>query len=130
MNPDQVKQALGQSVFQNKLAGYLKDGKLTLEGEENVKDKPAFKLKAIVEGGATAYMFIDKESYFLVKTTSTIDQGGQSMTVDSYPSDYKETNGIILPMKTTASMAGMEMVTTFEKVEVNIPIEDSVFKIK
>lgn len=130
MTPDQVKQALGQSLFQNKLAGYLKDGKLTLEGEEKVNDKPAYKLKAIIEGGNTAYMFVDKNSFFIVKTTATVNQGGQEMTVDSYPSDYKETNGIILPMKTTTSMSGMEFVTTFDKVEVNIPMEDSVFKIK
>jgi hypothetical protein len=130
MTPDQVTQTLGQNLFQNKIAGYLKDGKLTLEGEEKVNDKPAFKLKAIIEGGNTAYLFIDKESYFLVKSSATVNQGGQTMTVDSFPSDYKETSGIILPMKTTASMAGMEMVTTFDKVEVNIPMEDSVFKIK
>jgi hypothetical protein len=49
MTPEQVKQALNQSLFQNKLAGYLKDGKLTLEGEEKVNDKPAFKIKAIIE---------------------------------------------------------------------------------
>jgi outer membrane lipoprotein-sorting protein len=130
MTPDQVKQTLSQSIFQNKLAAYLKDGKLTLEGEEKVNDKPAFKLKAIIEGGNTAYMFIDKESFYLVKTSATMNQGGQTVTVDSYPSDYKETGGIILPMKTTASVSGMEMVTTFDKVEVNIPMEDSIFKIK
>jgi hypothetical protein len=130
MTPDQVSQALSQSVFQNKLAGYLKDGKLTLEGEEKVNDKPAYKIKAIIEGGATAYMYIDKATFLLVKSSATVNQGGQSIVVDSYPSNYTETNGILLPMKTTASMAGMEMVTTFDKVEVNIPMDDSVFKLK
>jgi outer membrane lipoprotein-sorting protein len=130
MTPEQAKQAMSQSIFQNKLAGYLKDGKLTLEGEEKVNDKPAFKLKAIIEGGNTAYMFVDKETYYLVKTSATVNQGGQSVQVDSYPSNYTETNGIILPMKTTASMGGMEMITTFDKVEVNIPMDDSIFKIK
>jgi outer membrane lipoprotein-sorting protein len=130
MTPDQVKQTMSQSIFQNKLAAYLKDGKLTLEGEEKVNDKPAFKLKAIIEGGNTAYMFIDKESFYLVKTSATMNQGGQTVTVDSYPTDYKETGGIILPMKTTASVSGMEMVTTFDKVEINIPMDDSLFKIK
>jgi len=33
-------------------------------------------------------------------------------------------------MKTTTSAAGMEIVITFTKVEVDIPIDDSVFKIK
>jgi outer membrane lipoprotein-sorting protein len=33
-------------------------------------------------------------------------------------------------MKTTTSAAGMEIVMTFDKVEVNVPMEDSLFKIK
>jgi hypothetical protein len=36
----------------------------------------------------------------------------------------------MLPMKTTTSASGMEIVTTFTNVEVDIPMEDSVFKIK
>jgi hypothetical protein len=52
------------------------------------------------------------------------------MTVESYPSDYTETNGVFLPMKTTTSTSGMEIVTTFTKVEVDVPIDDSVFKLK
>jgi outer membrane lipoprotein-sorting protein len=53
-----------------------------------------------------------------------------AMSVESFPSEYTETNGILLPMKTTTSASGMEIVTTFTKVEVDVPIEDSVFKIK
>jgi hypothetical protein len=53
-----------------------------------------------------------------------------AMSMESFPSDYTETNGILLPMKTTMSVSGMEIVTTFTKVEVDVPIEDSVFKIK
>ena len=43
---------------------YFKDGKLTLEGQENVNDKPAFKLKANV-GTNPIYMFVDKGHTFL-----------------------------------------------------------------
>jgi hypothetical protein len=112
------------------MANYLKDGLLTLEGEENVNGKPAFKVKATISTGTVAHLFIDKSSYQLIKTTADVNQGGQSMTVESYPSDYTETNGIILPMKTTTSMSGMDMVMTFTKVEVDVPIEDTVFSIK
>jgi outer membrane lipoprotein-sorting protein len=130
MTPDQAKQTLNSNVFQNYMVKYLKTGQLSLEGEEKVNEKPAFKLKANIEVGNTAYLFIDKDSYLLVKTSATISQGGQSITVDSYPTNYSESNGIFLPMKTTTSGNGMEMVMTFEKVEVNIPMEDSIFKIK
>ena len=68
MTPDQVKQTLRSSMFQNYMATYLKNGQLALNGEENVNDKPAYKLKATIEGGTVIDLFIDKSSYFLVKT--------------------------------------------------------------
>ena len=130
MTADQAKDLEKSNIFQNYMANYLKEGLLVLEGEESVNGKPAFKVKASINSNATAHMFIDKSTYQLIKTTADINQGGQSMTVESYPSDYTETNGIILPMKTTTSMNGMDMVITYTKVEVDIPIEDSVFSIK
>ena len=130
MTPDQIKQTQNSNMFKNFMANYLKEGKLTLEGEENVNNKPAFKVKADLDGGNSTYMFIDKETYLLAKTSATVNQGGTAVTVDSYPTDYKEMNGIMLPMKTTSSAQGMDFVLVFDKVEVNIPMEDSIFKIK
>jgi outer membrane lipoprotein-sorting protein len=130
MTPEQVKQTLRSSMFQNYLANYFKNGQLALAGEENVKEKPAFKIKATSEGGTVIDMFIDKSSYFLVKTSTTTSQNGMTITLDSYPSDYKETNGFLIPMKTTTSAQGMDILITFTKVEVDIPMDDSLFKIK
>ena len=130
MTPDQIKQTQNSNMFKNFMANYLKEGKLTLEGEENVNNKPAFKVKADLDGGNSTYMFIDKETYLLTKTSATVNQGGTAVTVDSYPTDYKEMNGVMLPMKTTSSAQGMDFVLVFDKVEVNIPMEDSIFKIK
>jgi outer membrane lipoprotein-sorting protein len=130
MSSEQVKQTLNSNLFQNPMATYLKNGQLVLEGEEKVNEKPAFKVKANLDGGNATYMFIDKESFLVIKTSATMSQGGQTFSMESYPSNYAETNGIFLPMKTTISMGAMEMVTTFEKVEVNIPMEDSIFKLK
>lgn len=130
MSPEDAKQAQNNNMFKNSLENYLKDGKLTLLGEENVNSKPAFKLKADLDGVNSAIMFIDKDSYLLAKTSATVTTQGMTMTVDSYPSDYKEFSGLILPMKTTTSAQGMDIVTVFDKVEVNVPMEDSIFTIK
>lgn len=130
MPADQAKQTQNSNVFQNYLSKYLKNGQLSLEGEESVNNKPAFKIKASIEGGNIIYMFIDKGSYLLVKSSATVNQGGTQITVNSFPSNYQETNGILLPMKTTSSASGMEFSITFEKVEVNVPMEDSLFKVK
>jgi outer membrane lipoprotein-sorting protein len=130
MTADQIKSLTKSNIFQNYIADYIKQGLLTLDGEESVNGKPAFKVKAVISPEATAIMFIDKSSYQLVKTTADVNQGGQAMTIESYPTDYTETNGVILPMKTTSSMSGMDMILTFTKVEVDTPIEDSVFVAK
>jgi len=130
MTAEQVRQADRNNMFNNYMVNYLKEGKLTLEGEEDVNGKPAFKVKAALEETGTATMFIDKSSYLIVKTVANLNQGGMDVIVESFPSDYTETNGILVPMKTTTSASGMEIVTTFTKVEVDVPIEDSVFRIK
>jgi hypothetical protein len=126
MTPDQVKQTLRSNMFQNFMAAYLKNGQLTLAGEENVNDKPAYKLQATIEGGTVIDMFIDKSSYFLVKTATT----ASGVTMESYPTDYTETNGFMIPMKTSTSAQGMDILINFTKVEVDVPMEDSIFKIK
>jgi hypothetical protein len=126
MTPDQIKQTLRSSMFQNYMATYLKNGQLKLAGEENVKDKPAYKVEATVEGGTVINMFIDKSSYFLVKTATTVS----GVTMESYPTDYTETSGIMIPMKTSTSAQGMDILMNFTKVEVDLPMEDSIFKIK
>jgi outer membrane lipoprotein-sorting protein len=130
MTADQLKDVAKSNIFNNYVAQYLKDGKLTLEGEDNVNGKPVFKIKTTLDGGNSAIMFIDKSTYLILKTVADVNQGGMAMSMESFPSEYTETNGILLPMKTTISASGMEIVTTFTKVEVDVPIEDSVFKIK
>lgn len=130
LSPDQVAQLQNSNVFQNTLDKYLKNGQLSLLGEENVNGKPAYKVKASFEGGLSATLFIDKSSFYLIKQIADINQGGVNMSVESYPSDYKNISGIVLPMKTSTSMSGMDVITSYTSVEVDIPIDDSVFSIK
>ena len=130
LSGDQLKQVQNSNVFRNELLDHFKNGQLTLEGQENVNDKPAFKLKANV-GSSSIYMFLDKGSYMLVKTTTTVDQMGTSMNIDSFMTDYVDIDGVIMPKKTTAMANGMEAaVITLDKIEVNIPMDDSIFIIK
>ncbi len=130
MSPEQLKDIKRNNMFQNYLAEYLKNGQLTLAGEENINGKTAFKINARLDNGTTATIFIDKETYLVSKTTAEVNQGGMTMTVESVPSDYRETSGLFLPMKTTSSANGMEIATAFTKVEVDTPMDDSIFKIK
>ncbi len=127
----QLKQVQNNNVFSNEILNYFKSGKLTLEGEDNVNGKPAFVLKAVTDGSGTAYIYLDKVSMLPVKSKTTTEQMGTSIEVESYMTDYTEVSGVIMPKKTTAMANGMEAgVITFEKIEVNVPVADDVFKLK
>jgi hypothetical protein len=125
----QVEQNSTNNLFNNYVDGYLKKGVLTFEGTENVGDKPAFKLKASPNDNMTLYLFIDKGSNMLVKTTTSMVQEGMPVEAESLFTDYKEFDGVIVPMKVTTTASGMEILMTYDKVEVNLPMEDSIFKL-
>jgi hypothetical protein len=125
MTADEVKQTIRTNMFQNYMAKYLKNGQLALDGDDKVNDKPAFKIKATVEGGTIINLYIDKSSYLMVKVSTTTS----GMSFDSFPTDYTDTNGFLIPMKTTTTAQGMEFVMNFTKVEVDTPMDDSIFKI-
>jgi outer membrane lipoprotein-sorting protein len=126
---DQLNQVQNNNIFTNELLKHFKNGKLVLEGEENVNGKPAFRLKATPEGLNPITMFIDKDSYYIVKTVTTAEQMGTSMNVEAVMTDYVDTDGVVMPKKTTTSANGMEAaVITFDKIEVNTPVEDTIFK--
>ena len=130
MGENEAKQLLRSNVFQNYMDNYLRNNQLALEGVENVDGKPAFKIKASIEGGNVIRIFVDKNSYLIVKTVADVNQGGMAMSLESIPTDYTETSGVLLPMTTTTSAAGMEFVYKYTEVKVNEPIDDSIFKIK
>jgi outer membrane lipoprotein-sorting protein len=127
---EQLKQVQNNNILKNELLTHYKNGNISLEGQEDVNGKPANKLKVIMDGTPVT-MYLDKQTSLLVKTSVTVDQMGTSMAVDTYMTDYTENDGVIVPRKTTAIANGMEAaVILFEKVEVDIPMEDSLFQVK
>ncbi len=125
-----LKTLQNSNMFSNYMDSYLKNGQLTLAGEGTVNGSPAFKIKATLEGGIVTDLFIDKASYLLTKSSATVVSQGQSITMDTYPSDYREVNGLFMAMKNTRSVMGQEIVQTYSNVEVNIPMDDSIFQLK
>lgn len=124
MTTDMIEGMNRQNMFENCWIGYYNNGQLTLEGEELVNERPAFKIKAALNEGVT-YLFIDKGSYLLVKQSASNNMGETEL----FPSDYMETNRFFLPVKTKSSLFGMEVLITVTKVEVDIPMEDSIFRL-
>lgn len=130
MTPEQIKEFQRGNYLINTVKNFLDDGQLTLIGEDNVLGKPVYKIKAVLEKGFDSNMFIDKDSYLIIRNTIVTYKGGIPTSINYYPSDYTEFDGVLLPMKTIRSIGRMESVMTLTNVEVNVPIDDNVFRIK
>ena len=130
MSPEEVKRTLRNNTFENTLENDLKGGRLTLLGEDAVNGKPVYKVKVAIDEETASNIFIDKTTWLLVKQIIDFTQGGTPMNSETYPSEYTETSGVIMPRKITTLISGMEMVITFTNVEVDVPVEDSIFKLK
>lgn len=130
MTAEQIEEIQRSNYLCNSLKNFLDNGRLTLIGEDNIDGRLVYKIKAVIERGIDLNMFIDKESYLIIKNTVITYRGGIPMAINFYPLDYTETNGVLLPMKTIRSSVGMESIMIFTNVEVDVPIDDSVFKIK
>jgi len=128
---EQLNQVKNNNIFTNQLQEYNKKKQLTLEGVEDVNGKPANKLKISLEGGNPIYMFVDKGTGLIVKSSTKVDQMGTLVDVETYMTDYTNNHGVIMPKKTIAKMNGMEAgVISFDLIEVDIPMDDAIFKIK
>ncbi|GAA0535014.1 LolA-like protein [Chitinophaga japonensis] len=114
------------------LAGELYDYKsrgrtVTLEGKETTAGVEAYKLKVINENGSVTHLFVDANTYYIDKIESRVSAQGQEMDIATMLSDYKKTdNGYVYPALTTQEPIGSKISVT--KVEVNKPVDESLFK--
>ncbi|MCA1742157.1 MAG: outer membrane lipoprotein-sorting protein [Bacteroidales bacterium] len=118
------------NMFRDNLLEAFKAGRLKLEGEEAVEGKPAFKLTITDEAGTVTTAYVDKESFLTVKTVTSVEQMGQVMEVESYIKEYMEVGGVKFGKVVTQMVDGMELGgMTIDKIELDTPIDDSVFRL-
>jgi outer membrane lipoprotein-sorting protein len=126
-----------QSDFDGPLMDYKTKG-TTIEllkgdgpdGTEKLADgTKVYKLKVTRKGGRVQYIYLDAESGIEVKTTNQVEQGGQNFTIETEMADYRPENGIMVPHSIRNIMNGQPLMQmTVDKVEFNVPIEDTFFK--
>ena len=105
-----------------------KGNKVEYAGKEDVKGSPAYKLIVTAKSGLVATVYLDAKSYLEVRTTRKVKQMGQELDVDAYPGDYRPEAGVMMAHSMETSTAGMTMKMTVDKIEINAPLEDAIFK--
>lgn len=87
-------------------------------------------LKVTRKGGRVQHYYLDAANGLEVKTATEIETpDGRTVTIESEMTDYRDTDGLMVPHTLRNLMNGTPMATmTIDEVEFNEAIEDSVFK--
>jgi outer membrane lipoprotein-sorting protein len=97
-------------------------------GEEEVEGTPAYKLKLDTQEGIVMHMYFDKEYFLTIKSANTITVDESEFETQTYPSDYQEVGGLVVPfsIETRSGDQVMNQVM-MEKVEHDVAVDDSIF---
>ncbi|MBP1637024.1 MAG: conserved hypothetical signal peptide protein [Acidobacteria bacterium] len=90
----------------------------------------AYKLIVTLRDGETRTVFLDAKSYLEVRGEMTVKAGGRAIEVVTLISDYRPVDGLVLPHRMESGPLGSpnRMRMTIEKVELNVPIDDTRFE--
>ena len=126
LTADQVKFSQDELDIQGALVDYkLKGSTAQLEDKEDVEGTECWKVKLTMKNGMVKTEYFDPDSYLLIREVSkaTIDGKEVENTVD-YSDFQKLPEGVTVPMSIGTSMGTL----IIKKVEVNVPVADSLFQ--
>lgn len=125
MDAEQYKSGINQLDAQGALFNYREKG-TTIEslGKEMVEGSEAYKLKVTFKNGHSATYFIETKTNRHVKSISKSVANDQEMELETTYTDFKQNaDGYWFPY----SMTNVQGTITFDKIETNVPLSESIF---
>jgi hypothetical protein len=100
-----------------------------LEGKEALPGGEAYKLKVTTKSGASGYVYLDAKTYLDRRHVNLTGFRQAHVVVDF--AGWRDVNGVKFPFDITEERTGkapvQTLVTYTEKIELNLPMDDSLF---
>jgi len=125
----QVKSMKLQSDIDGQLYNWKEKGyQAVLEGTEDMEGIKVYKIKLTDSDGDVYVNYMDAENWIILKTKSTIQNQGSTIEAETFYSNYKEIDGIIMPFAIESKMNGQTVSTIMvEEIVFNVDVDDSIF---
>jgi len=129
MTADQVKGMKNNADLDGSLYHWKEKGhKAELLGKEDMEGSIVYKIKVARADGDVETYFIDADNYVILKMASTTKIQGNETESEIYFSNYKEIQGVMMPTAITTKMKEQTVSQVIiDKVEINTPVNDSIF---
>lgn len=117
----EIKQAKQQADIDGPMFNYEEKGnKVELVGKEDMEGTEVYKIKITMKEGDVVHTYIDAENFVILKTTATINMQGTDVTSETYFSNYKPVEGVILAFSMETRIGGqVGQSIVFEDVKFN-----------
>lgn len=131
MDADALKSAQDNADIDGPLVDYKEKGnKVEYLGKEDLEGSPVHKLQVTLKTGNVKTIFVDADSFLVLKQTSKRVIRGTEVETETTIGDYKEEGGVMMPhsMEMGAKGRPEKQKLTIEKVEINPALDDAKFK--
>ncbi len=130
MSDADLRNIFDEADFDGPFVDYKEKGN-TIEfvDKQEVLGKTAFKLKLTNKNGDVSFFYFDASTSLLLKWEGTRKINEKDVPWESFFHDFREINGLKYPFLIESDAPGTEQTQriTAEKIEVNIPLEDTRF---
>lgn len=119
-----------QADMDGPLVDYKAKGNtVELVGQEDLEGTNVYKLKLTLKSGDVRYLYLDSQSFLVLKETSKRKRQGGEVEIDSFPGDYKPVNNVMFPFSFESKVAGRTVQQiAIDSIQANVPIDDAIFK--
>ena len=128
MDEKEIKEAKDDKGLIPQVFYLSSDYKLAYLGIEKVGEENAYKLKVTKPSEKVVVEYYSTSTGLLLKDESTIDAGGNEMTITLSYANYKRTGNISLPYLITQSVGEQEFAMNISDIKINEGVTDADFK--
>jgi len=130
ISEDDRKGLLEDADFDGQLVDYKnKDHRAELLGHDSVEGTDCYKIRLTLSNGDARVYYIDADSFLEIKVESERRIRGTVRYQETLYGDYEKVNGVYFPMAMEVGAKGepQHAKITVQKVETNVPLDDSLF---
>lgn len=130
LGEEELKSIVEDADFDGPLVNYAQKGnKVEYVGTDPVEGTDAYKLKVTLKNGDVLYYYMDTDYYVPIKIETKRFIRGEEREYETSLGDYKEAGGVYFPYSSETGAKGSQDKSkiTIDKIEVNVPVDDSTF---